>query len=93
MGRRKKMAPLEGQGPYIIQSEPRRWAPQKDSRELTEPAHWYYALPGWSTSKKEATQFTSPSAAVTEISQLRRLIDHVEFTLVPIDGSIFFRTI
>jgi hypothetical protein len=60
---------------------------------VTEPAHWYYTHPGWTTLKKDATQFTSPSEAVTEIARLRKLIDHVEFTLVPIDGSIFYKPI
>lgn len=93
MGRRKKRPPVEASGPYIIQSEPRRWPPQSNGQELTEPAHWYYASPGWTTSQSKATAFASPSAAVKEISELRKLVPHVEFSLVPATGGLMYKPI
>jgi len=85
MGRRKKGKPLEGVGRYVIESQPMLRPPQPNGQECTEPVHWYYASPGWARSKKDATVFCSSSAAVTEISALRRLVVGVEFTLMPVD--------
>lgn len=78
-------------GSYIIESQPMCKPPQPNGQECTEAIHWYYALPGWTRSKKKATVFTEASIAVQEISGLRRIIDGVEFTLVPIDGSNMYK--
>jgi hypothetical protein len=91
MGRRKKRPPPEAQGPYIIESPPSLRAPQPNGQELAEAAHWYYARDGWVSSKRKAHQFESASAAVSEISELRRKIAGVEFTLVPIQGGVMYR--
>jgi hypothetical protein len=91
MGRRKKKPPPEGQGPYIIQSEPLRHAPQPNGQELADAAHWYWAKPGWTTSKPKAAAFNSPSDAVDQIAKLRRVVNRVELTLVPVVGGVMYR--
>jgi hypothetical protein len=91
MGRpRKPPAPY---GPYIIQTQPLLKPPQGNGVECTEPCHWYYAPPGWVRSKKHALVIESASDAVRQIGDLRHVIMGVEFTLVPIDGSLFFKPI
>jgi hypothetical protein len=88
---RKREREVEAHGPYIIESEPRTHPPQPNGQESSEAVHWYYACPGWVTSKKKASVFETASAAVSEITALRRLVDGVQFSLVPIDGSIMYK--
>ena len=89
---RKRQEPLTpARGGYIIESQPMLRPPQGNGIECTEACHWYYSGAGWGTSKKKATVFGTASAAVAEITALRRLVSGVEFTLVPIDGGIMYK--
>lgn len=90
---RKREQEVQAHGPYIIESEPRTRPPQENGQESSEAVRWYYSCPGWVTSKRKATVFQTASAAVTEIATLRRLVDGVQFTLVPVDGSIMYKPI
>jgi hypothetical protein len=92
MARRREQE-VQAHGPYIIESQPSTKPPQPNGQESSEAVHWYYASPGWVTSKKNATVFKQASAAVAEIAALRRLVDGVQFTLVPVDGSIMYKPI
>lgn len=89
---RKRQEPLTPtKGGYIIESQPMLRPPQGNHIECTEAVHWYYKLPGWVTSKKQAQVFPTASLAVREIGELRRVVSGVEFTLVPIDGGIMYK--
>lgn len=88
----KRTRPLTpSRGGYIIQTPPMLRPPQPNGQECTEAVHWYYSLPGWVMSRKQAQVFETASVAVREIGELRRRVDGVEFTLVPIDGGIMYK--
>lgn len=77
-------------GRYIISTNP-MLRPPEGKIECTEATHWYLAKNGWTDKKPRAFIFEDSSSAVARIGELRRRVDHVEFTLVPIDGDVFSR--
>ncbi len=80
-------------GSYVIESQPMKSPPQGGGVECTEAVHWYYTPRGWTHSKKQAYVFSTPSAAVHEIGELRKVVDGVELTLMPVEehGRTYYK--
>jgi len=79
---------------YQVESQPRISPPEGKGPVHTEPVRWYIEAEGvWTSDRKRARTWPSPSEALRLIRECRARVGGVELRLIPVDGLLAERPI
>lgn len=73
---------------YVVESQPKTSPPEGKGPTHAQPVRWYLEDCGqWTPERRKARIFPSPSAALSEIRDLRTRLGGIEFALAPAEGA------